>query len=311
MVFLYKYVGQFCTFLTFLETNNFLDFKDINLKQNKKIKEEDGELEEEVDLEFLQDFAVKFRIHALAWSPDSSLNVLPKCISFCSASSDFTLRMYSSNTVDPYTELVLEGHKSYINSVAYESSGDYLASVSDDLTCKLWSVKENKECFATFILKSPGMSVCWHNEEPGKLLVGENNGTVRMYNVEKQQAILSFETSEVPLLSADWSPANSLLVAALAGGNLVIWNTTRPNFPIEKRPLHTKGCLLRFAQQSEHHVAMIGQPGNTLKVVHTCVKQPVVNAALKCVGGLSWHHRLPYVCAGVDHSICLWKVATN
>lgn len=51
---------------------------------------------------------------------------------------------------------MLKGHKNYVNSVAYESSGEYLASVSDDLTCKLWTVKENRECFATFILKSPG-----------------------------------------------------------------------------------------------------------------------------------------------------------
>lgn len=72
------------------------------------------------------------------------------------------------------------------------------------------------------------MSVCWHTNEAGKLLVGEKNGTVRMYDVEKQQAILSFETNEIPLLSADWSPANCSLVAALAGGNLVIWNITRP-----------------------------------------------------------------------------------
>lgn len=72
------------------------------------------------------------------------------------------------------------------------------------------------------------MSVRWHNEDSGKLLVGEKNGTIRLYNVERQQAILSFDTNFVPLMDADWSPSNCFRVAAIAGGNLVIWDTTRP-----------------------------------------------------------------------------------
>ncbi|RZF35924.1 hypothetical protein LSTR_LSTR008494 [Laodelphax striatellus] len=276
-----------------------------------KFQEEDEELEEEVDLELLQDFTINCRVDALAWSPETSLNVLPKCIMFCAATKDFNLRLFSSNTVDAYSEQVLTGHTDYINSIAFESNGEYLASASDDLSCRLWAMKDGQKCVAEFALKSPGMSVCWHSEEPGKLLVGEKNGTVRIYNVERQQAILSFETFQTPLLAADWSPANSLLVAAIAGGSLFVWNITRPNVPLDRQILHSKGWLLRCSHQSDQHFATIGQPANTLKVVHTSVKQPIANAALKCVGGLSWHRKLPYVCVGVDRSICLWKIATN
>lgn len=75
--------------------------------------------------------------------------------------------------------------------------------------------------------KCAGVSVCWHSNDPGKLLVAEKGGTVRLYNVEQQQAILSFDTQLVPLTAADWSPVNCCRVAALADGHLVLWDTTR------------------------------------------------------------------------------------
>lgn len=122
---------------------------------------------------------------------------------------------------------ILEGHKDYINSICYEPEGDILASVSDDHTCKLWDVKEDKKCNVTFYLTSPGVTVCWHKEESGKLLVAEKNGLIRMYNVMSQQAILSLDAGVMPLMSADWGP-NPLKVAALAAGELLVWDVSRP-----------------------------------------------------------------------------------
>lgn len=122
---------------------------------------------------------------------------------------------------------ILEGHKSYINAVSYEPEGELLASASDDHTCKLWAIKEEQKCVATFYLTSAGISVCWHNEESGKLLVAEKNGLIRMYNVRSQQAIMSLDSGVVPLTAADWGP-NPLNVVSMAGGELVFWDVSRP-----------------------------------------------------------------------------------
>lgn len=45
----------------------------------------------------------------------------------------------------------------YINDCAFDLEGDYLASVSDDLTCKLWSVNHQFQLLKTFSLSSPGI----------------------------------------------------------------------------------------------------------------------------------------------------------
>jgi nuclear pore complex protein Nup37 len=51
---------------------------------------------------------------------------------------------------------VLCGHTNYVNCVTYDPEGQFLASVSDDHKCKLWNIKEDNSCTATFFLTSPG-----------------------------------------------------------------------------------------------------------------------------------------------------------
>ncbi|PSN45603.1 Nucleoporin Nup37 [Blattella germanica] len=264
-----------------------------------KFQEEDDELEEELEFHLLREFHHETRVHALAWSPETSLSVLPKCVTFASAGADYKLR-------------VMCGHTNYVNAITFEPEGEYLASVSDDHTCKIWAIKENNSCIATFHLTSPGMSVCCHREDSGKLLVAEKNGLLHLYNVINQQAILSFDSGNVPLMAADWSASNNLRVAAIAAGELLVWDVSKPSRPVEMRPVHVEGGqLLKISHLSDLHVATVGRPDMQLKVTHIKSKQPVLTASLQLIGGLTWHFRLPYVCVGNDRKLCLWKVATK
>jgi WD40 repeat protein len=74
------------------------------------------------------------------------------------------------------------------------------------------------------------MAVCFHHEEVGKLLVAEKNGVIHLYNILSHQAILSVDSGCIPLMSADWSPSNSLYVAAIAAGELLVWDISRPRW---------------------------------------------------------------------------------
>lgn len=112
--------------------------------------------------------------------------------------------------------------------ISYDPEGELLASVSDDHTCKLWTIKEEqKTCILTFWLTSCGVSVCWHPEESGKLLIAELNGLIQLYNVRSQQAIMSVDADTTPLYAADWS-LNPLKVACVAAGDIFLWDVSRP-----------------------------------------------------------------------------------
>lgn len=63
-----------------------------------------------------------------------------------------------------------------------------------------------------------------------QLMVAEKNGTIRFYDLVTQQAILSLECEQKPLMSADWCLKNNLKIGAVAGSDWLIWDVTRSRY---------------------------------------------------------------------------------
>jgi len=67
-----------------------------------------------------------------------------------------------------HLQQVLEGHTDFINSLTFDpNTGSQLASAGDDHWCRIWGQDGNQ--VLSFPLGAPGMSVCWHKEEPMKV----------------------------------------------------------------------------------------------------------------------------------------------
>ena len=67
------------------------------------------------------------------------------------------------------------------------------------------------------------MCVAWHQNEPGKLLIGEKKGVIRIYNTLTLQPLRCIMCGLVPLTSMSWSQQSKLL-AILANGELLVSN---------------------------------------------------------------------------------------
>lgn len=167
------------------------------------------------------------RSHAIAIAPDTSLSLLPKLVKFCTAGDDFVVRIFRSNLDDSDTVQEVNRHTSYVNDVAWESTGKYLASVSDDHSCQIRGQLDDFKSEVVFRLKSPGMIVRWHPENPEKVLVAEKRGTIHMYNIDSRQIVQSIDTKS-PLMGADWSIHNPFLVTALAAGEASVFDLRCP-----------------------------------------------------------------------------------
>lgn len=61
-------------------------------------------------------------------------------------------------------------------------------------------------------------------------MVAEKNGTIRFYDLITQQAILSLECEQTPLMSADWCLKNTFKIGAVAGSDWLIWDITRSRY---------------------------------------------------------------------------------
>ncbi|XP_063074152.1 nucleoporin Nup37 isoform X1 [Engraulis encrasicolus] len=273
-----------------------------------RFQEEDLEVE---GLEFntLRVFHHGVRIDSLAWSPESRLDKLPQVIRFCTAAADNRLRLFTSDLKDNHEVKEMEGHASYINHVVFEpTEGRQIASVSDDHTCRVWDLEGNEA--ALFKLRSPGMSVCWHPAEVLKLMVAEKRGTVRFYDLLSQQALLSLDCGHSPLMSADWSLANSIKVGAVVGTEWHIWDVTRSSYPQRKKPCHVdRAHLFRWSRANENLFSTTSCPGkihSTLQVHHLGHTQPVMIGSSTVGGGLSWHRSLPLCVIGGDRKLSFW-----
>uniref|UniRef100_A0A3B1IW39 Nucleoporin Nup37 n=1 Tax=Astyanax mexicanus TaxID=7994 RepID=A0A3B1IW39_ASTMX len=234
-----------------------------------RFKEEDVEVEG-VEFNTLRAFVHGVRVDALAWSPETRLDKIPQIIRFCTAAGDRKLRLFTSDLQNRHEVKEMEGHTSYINHVVFEpTEGKQMASVSDDHTCRVWDLEGNET--VSLRLWSPGVSVCWHPEEVFKLMVAEKKGTIRFYDLVTQQAILSLDCGQMPLMSADWCLTNTIKVGAVVGSDWVIWDITRSSYPQEKRPAHLdKARLFRWSRANENLFSTTGCPGkiNSQLLVH-------------------------------------------
>lgn len=274
---------------------------------------DEGSDQGELAVEVVRRFAHKEPVCSVAWSPNMSLVLSPVCMRFATASSDGKVRIFCSNLQEKDDISVLDGHRGPVNAVAWEPhSGEAVASVGDDNTCRVWGLDgEQRACL---VLRSPGTAVAWHPDEAGKLLVAEKRGTLRLYNALSWQPLMSLDTGPqgAPLLSADWSVCNSLLLGAVAGPSWFLWETARSSRPLEQKAAHPGGGTdFRFSHVHEALCATRGFPGNQVRVLNLRTAQVLLTRDQSVGCGLSWHHKLPIVAYGGDGRVHLFRVTSS
>ena len=243
------------------------------------------------------------RVQTIAWSPKTNLMMSPKVLEFATSGTDHKVRQFTSDG-DSVQVKVLKGHSDYVNTCVYEpETGDQLLTGSDDHTVKMW---EAGDCVSTLHFKSPVMTVAWHTEEVGKVLIGQKSGVISLYNALSLQPILSLDCSLSPLLSIDWSEANSLHVTAVVSSELVMFDMSAPSQAVMSRTVHSEGA--RYVASTDMLVATGGRPGNCVKVWHSKSGVQLLSNEMVVIGGLSWHFKLPYLAVGGDREIHLYSV---
>ncbi|KAL5291507.1 NUP37 family protein [Megaselia abdita] len=265
--------------------------------------------EEEFYWQILREIHCDSLCYSLCFAPETSLAKLPKVVTLCAAGGDFLLRIFRTDMQNTDRVQELKGHTSYVNDIAWDSCGEYIASVSDDQSCIVWHSEDNFESTTKFCLASAGVAVKWHVDDPAKLMIAEKKGIIKMYNVKTEQAIMSLESSNIPLMNADWSIHNRFIVTGVGAGNVITWDLRRSSQPIDVKQIHEDcGKIVKISPLTESVTASIGCPDTTLKVNTSKSHIPLVEFSLSLYGGLCWHNHLPYVAAANDRKLCFWKV---
>lgn len=130
---------------------------------------------------------------------------------------------------DEHENIPFEGHKNHVNSCCFFGDQEKLliASTGDDAQCKIWDVKTKSE-FLSLPLKSAGMAVKTHAENPWLVLVAEKCGDIKIYDIRSRSVAFNCLLDD-PLLAVDWNPHNIEQIGATCGNRWYIWKCDNPS----------------------------------------------------------------------------------
>ncbi|PIO40790.1 hypothetical protein AB205_0040690 [Aquarana catesbeiana] len=140
-------------------------------------------------------------------------------------------------------------------------------------------------------------------------MVAEKTGTIRFYDLTTHQAILSLESMQVPLMSADWCLKNTFRVGAVAGNDWVIWEMPRSRLVLILLLIFQEACLYRWSKCNENLFATTGCPGkmnSQLLIHHLGHPHPILVGSASVGSGLSWHRTLPLCVVGGYRKLFFW-----
>jgi len=115
-----------------------------------------------------------------------------------SCSDDSSIRAWSLDSYEADCSYTLSGHEDKINDILLLDLYDNntLLSVSDDKTIRLWNL-ETKECDNA--IKTEDIQTCLGKLKNGKFMVGGEDGSVTVFNVEGLEPILSISAHTEPV----------------------------------------------------------------------------------------------------------------
>lgn len=176
-----------------------------------------------------EEFSFEFRVIKEIAETDTKFikvcsQVIARNILFATCSNIF-IKVFTVNESEAQCIKQFEPHTSYINSIDF--SDDYLASGSDDHTCKIFSVKDDYEEHSVLQFSATVTCVRFNPEEVNKVLISVKNGNLFIYCLKLRQSLYSFYTHS-PLMHFDWSVKNPCIVAALANEQIFYFDVSKP-----------------------------------------------------------------------------------
>ena len=140
------------------------------------------------------------------------------------------------------TAVLLRGHTSRINSVAFSPNGELLASVSDDRTIRLWNIQSQQNT-ATRNITDRYQSIAFSSD--GQTLATGGGKHVKLWNARNQTEIATLQHNQ-DVRTVAFSPDGQLLAAGDGSGDgpgtVNVWNIQRRQVVIslEANPKNVK-----------------------------------------------------------------------
>lgn len=132
---------------------------------------------------------------------------------------DTHIHLWSLSTGTCITSL--KGHTAPVWSLAWDATGQYLASASHDGTLRIW---QNETCIAVLDSCTAWVwSVAW-SPNSQQILGGYQDGTARIWDIQRQECLQVLEGHSSWVRSVAWMQNDQAIATGSADGDIRIWD---------------------------------------------------------------------------------------
>ncbi|XP_004509095.1 WD40 repeat-containing protein HOS15-like isoform X2 [Cicer arietinum] len=150
--------------------------------------------------------------------------------SFATSSTDNMIYVCKIGETRPVQAFA--GHQGEVNCVKWDPTGSLLASCSDDITAKIWSLKQDKYLHDLREHSKEIYTIRWSPTGPGtnnpnkKLVLASASfdSTVKLWDVELGKLIYSLNAHRHPVYSVAFSPNGEYIASGSLDKSLHIWS---------------------------------------------------------------------------------------
>jgi WD40 repeat protein len=137
-------------------------------------------------------------------------------------SRDHTARIWDTESGNPIE--VLRGHSETVYDVAFDPSGDHLATASEDQTVRIWNIGEWRK--RTLIGHSNKVIGAAYSFDGLRIATTSEDGTIRIWDAQSGRQLKEWlYPSYKPASGVSFSPSGRQLITASDDGTWRIWDT--------------------------------------------------------------------------------------
>ena len=118
--------------------------------------------------------------------------------------------------------------------------------------------------------------------------IAEKNGVLHIFNIASYKPILSLHCGNEPLLTADWSLCNSLLIVAAVRSEIILFDASKMTVVCRKKLPQDIVKSVKFSQFSDTLIATASLPNYDVSVTNLKSQQSVSFLSKDPVSAISW-----------------------